>query len=82
MLPLLSLSKYPCSTILLSIQTRVKALARTCDVLHLPLNSERLNKLTESYVVSNHKLKTALGIKKMPVTAEEGLKKTFESFQG
>ena len=60
----------------------IKALARTGDFLHLPLNSERLKKLTESYVVSNQKLKTALGIEKMPVTAEEGLKKTFESFQG
>lgn len=59
----------------------IKALARAGDVLHLPLNSERLKKLTESYVVSNQKLKTALGIKKMPVTAEEGLKKTLESFQ-
>jgi len=58
----------------------IKALARTGDFLHLPLNSERLKKLTESYVVSNQKLKTALGIEKMPVTAEEGLKKTFKSF--
>lgn len=34
------------------------------------------------YVVSNQKLKTALGIERMPVTAEDGLKRTFESFQG
>ena len=50
-------------------------------LLHLPLNSERLKKLTESYVVSNQKIKKALGIKKMPVTAVDGLKKTFESFK-
>ena len=56
--------------------------ARVGDVLHLPLNSERLKKLTESYVVSNQKIKKALGIEKMPVSAEEGLKKTLESFQG
>ena len=55
--------------------------ARVGDVLHLPLNSERLKKLTESYVVSNQKLKTALGIDNMPVRAEKGMKKTFESFQ-
>ena len=55
--------------------------ARIGDVLHLPLNSERLKKLTESYVVSNQKIKKALGIEKMPVRAGEGLKKTFESFQ-
>jgi nucleoside-diphosphate-sugar epimerase len=51
------------------------------DVLHLPLNNERLKKLTESYVVSNQKLKTALGIERMPVSAEDGMKKTLESFE-
>lgn len=51
------------------------------DILHLPLNGERLKKLTESYVVSNQKIKNALNIDKMPVTAEKGLKKTVESFQ-
>jgi len=30
--------------------------ARLGDILHLPLNSERLKKLTESYVVSNRKI--------------------------
>ena len=59
----------------------INALAHAGDFLHLPLNSERLKKLTESYLVSNQKLKTALGIEKMPVTAKEGLKKTLESFQ-
>jgi nucleoside-diphosphate-sugar epimerase len=56
--------------------------ARIGDVLHLPLNSERLKKLTESYVVSNQKIKKELGIEKMPFTSREGFKKTFESFQG
>lgn len=50
------------------------------DILKLPLNSERLAKLTESYVVSNKKLKEALGIEKMPVSAEEGMKKTLSTF--
>ncbi len=50
------------------------------DILHLPLNSERLKKLTESYVVSNCKLKTALGITNMPVTAAEGMINTLQSF--
>lgn len=58
----------------------IKLLARTGDKLRLPLNSERLKKLTESYVVSNLKLKKALGIEKMPYTAIEGMKKTFASF--
>jgi len=59
----------------------VRSLARLGDFLHLPLNSEQLKKLTESYVVSNQKIKKALGIEKMPVSAAEGMKKTFESFQ-
>ena len=51
------------------------------NLLHLPLNTERLRKLTENYVVSNTKIKQALGISKMPVTAKEGLIKTIRSFQ-
>jgi nucleoside-diphosphate-sugar epimerase len=54
--------------------------ARTGDIFHLPINSERLKKLTESYVVSNAKLKGALSIEKMPVTAKDGLVRTLESF--
>ncbi len=48
--------------------------------LHLPLNEERLRKLTENYVVSNEKLKRALGIERMPVRAKEGIAKTIRSF--
>ena len=48
--------------------------------LHLPLNKERLAKLTENYVVSNRKIKSALGVDKMPVRAKEGLIKTIKSF--
>ena len=55
------------------------ALARIGDFLHLPLNSERLQKLTESYVVSASKLVNAIG-KPLPVSAEDGLIKTFQSF--
>lgn len=50
-------------------------------LLHLPLNTERLRKLTENYVVSNAKIKAALGIDKMPVIAKEGLIKTIKSFK-
>ncbi len=48
--------------------------------LKLPLNKERLRKLTENYVVSNAKIKQALGIDKMPFSAQEGLQKTLDSF--
>jgi len=54
-------------------------LAKIGDVLHLPLNSERLQKLTESYLVSNDKIVKAIG-KPFPISAEEGFKKTFQSF--
>lgn len=59
----------------------IQNFAKLGDILHLPLNSERLKKLTESYVVSNQKLKNALGIESLPVSAEEGMKKTLVSFQ-
>ena len=59
----------------------IKTIARVGDLFHLPLNSERLKKLTESYQVSNQRIKNALGIEKMPITATEGFKKTFESFK-
>lgn len=48
--------------------------------MKLPLNPDRLKKLTESYVVSNDKLKNALGIESMPVTAKDGLVRTIKSF--
>jgi len=60
----------------------IDAIAKFGGFVHLPLNSERLKKLTESYVVFNYKIKQALGIDNMPVTAVEGLRKTFESFNG
>ena len=38
------------------------------SLLHLPLNIERLRKLSENYVFVNAKIKNALWIEKMPVT--------------
>ena len=59
----------------------MEACAGLGTLLHLPLNTERLRKLTENYVVSNAKIKAALGIDKLPVTAKEGLMKTIRSFE-
>jgi nucleoside-diphosphate-sugar epimerase len=59
----------------------IEAIARFGSIFHLPLNRERLKKLTESYVVSNQKIKRALAIEKMPVTAVEGLKRTLDTFK-
>ena len=50
--------------------------------LHLPLNPERLRKLTENYISSNAKIKKALGVERMPVDAREGLRTTLKSFKG
>lgn len=58
----------------------VNMVARAGDRLHLPLNSFRLEKLTENYVVSNAKIKKALGIESMPINAQAGLTKTIQSF--
>lgn len=59
----------------------IRAGVRIGDILPLPLNSERLKKLTESYVVSNAKIKSALGIEKLPLTTKKGLELTIRSFQ-
>lgn len=65
---------------ILSISPRlISGMARIGDFLHLPLNSERLKKLTESYVVSNAKIVGVIG-KPLPVLAKEGLLRTMEGF--
>lgn len=56
-------------------------IAKVGGWLHLSLNPDRLQKLTENYVSSNAKIKAALGVDKMPVDAREGLKVTLESFR-
>ncbi len=58
----------------------IKTIACLGDYLHLPLNNERLNKLTENYVVSNEKIKKALNITSLPVDVKEGLKITIQNF--
>jgi nucleoside-diphosphate-sugar epimerase len=62
-------------------RSMMEGIARCGTSLHLPLNSERLKKLTENYVVSNAKIKAALQIDSMPVRAEAGIRHTIESFK-
>ena len=57
----------------------IKLLAKLGDYFQLPLTTERLQKLTESYVVSSQKIKFAIG-KNLQVSAKDGLLKTFNSF--
>ena len=59
----------------------IKNIARAGTTLHLPLNNERLQKLTENYVVCNEKIKKALEINKMPFSAQDGFKYTIQSFE-
>jgi nucleoside-diphosphate-sugar epimerase len=58
----------------------IELAAKLGNVLKLPLNEDRLQKLTDSYVVSNKKLISAIG-KPLPVSSRVGLLKTFQSFQ-
>jgi nucleoside-diphosphate-sugar epimerase len=58
----------------------ISNIAKIGDTFKLPLNSERLKKLTESYVVSNDKIKIAIG-KNLPISTQEGLSITLNSFK-
>ena len=58
----------------------INSLAKMGDMISLPINSKRLKKMTSNLIVSNQKIKTALNIDSLPVSAEEGMKKTIESF--
>lgn len=57
----------------------MEVIARVGGWLHLPLNMERLRKLTEDYIVDNRRLKMALGIDKMPIEAKDGLRMSIQS---
>jgi nucleoside-diphosphate-sugar epimerase len=76
---LISESKGEKAKILCLNKSFIFFLAQLGDLLKLPINSERLSKLTESYIVSNDKIKKALG-KSLPLSSKEGLIRTFESF--
>jgi nucleoside-diphosphate-sugar epimerase len=57
----------------------IQAFSKLGNVFRLPLTTERLQKLTESYVVSNQKIKSVIG-KELPISSKDGLLKTFNSF--
>ena len=54
--------------------------AKLGDLLCIPFNSDRLEKLTENLLVSNEKIVNALG-EAFPTSAEVGLLNTFKSFK-
>tara|TARA_B100000795_G_scaffold199266_1_gene153102 strand:+ start:1191 stop:2108 length:918 start_codon:yes stop_codon:yes gene_type:complete len=57
----------------------VGIIAKIGDFIPIPINSERLQKLTENYEVSNLKIKKSIQ-KKLPLSAKDGIKKTIISF--
>ena len=66
---------------LLSIpQNIIRSFVKIGDKLHLPLTTERLQKLTENFVVSNDKIKSVLK-RELPLSAREGILKTARSFK-
>lgn len=58
----------------------ITSIAKFGDLIKFPLNSENIKKLTENFRVSNQKIKTAIGIDKLPFTAYQGLEKTIVFF--
>lgn len=55
----------------------VKAIAKVGDVMPLPLDTSRLEKLTRDLVVDNTAIKQALGITTLPVATDEAFRRTF-----
>jgi nucleoside-diphosphate-sugar epimerase len=66
---------------IININSKILSVAaRLGNILpFLPLNELRLNKLTSDFIVSNEKIKKAIG-KPLPVKSYDGIKKTIESF--
>ena len=76
---LLAVSQNRRPKILILPKGLIIAFAKLGDLLRLPLTTERLQKLTESYEVSNQKIKSAIG-KNLQVSVKDGLLKTFNTF--
>jgi len=57
----------------------IDILAKIGDLIPLPINSERVQKLTENYEVSNFKIMEAIQ-KDLPLSTKEGIEKTIASF--
>ena len=57
----------------------IEIIATFGSVFNLPLNTERLNKLTQSYIVCNSKIILAMN-KSLPLSSKDGMIKTLDSF--
>ena len=80
LIELIAVSRNKKAKIWLINQTFIRGLACIGTICKLPLNTERLQKLTENYIVSNQKIKSALNIDSLPIDAIEGLKRTLKTF--
>lgn len=80
LIELIAISQNKRTTIINISKGFIYCLAKLGDYLHLPLNSERLQKLTENYVVSNKKIVMAIG-KHLPIESKKGLLNTFKSLK-
>ncbi len=58
----------------------IKYVAQVGDIIPIYLNSERLKKLTENYIVNTDKLKNVL-FKPLPINSKDGIKISVMSFQ-
>lgn len=67
-------------TIVSPSKKTIRVISKIGGYLKLPFNEENLAKLTENYIVDNHKLKAELKIN-LPLKSKEGLMKTFKSFK-
>jgi nucleoside-diphosphate-sugar epimerase len=59
----------------------ITVIAKIGTFCKLPFSTERLQKLTEDYVVSNQKLKSAIGVEQLPINVEDGLLLTLTNFK-
>ena len=59
----------------------IKSITKVFSAVGFGLVEEKIGKLTSNLEVSNAKIKSALGIHKLPLSAEEGLIKTIKSFK-
>lgn len=59
----------------------INSIAKIGDVIPIPLNTKRLKKMTSNLILSNQKIKSAIEINQLPLTAKEGLEITIKSFK-
>jgi hypothetical protein len=57
----------------------INFVSNICTLFNLPFSKENLNKLTDTYIVSNFKIKNVIG-KQLPINSIDGLNLTINYF--